>query len=135
MNDRKYPNGNGDERPPIVPRRAPLQMVRPEADEEIKHHLSLVVDNQVAIVTRLDQQNIDMVAIGLAVGRLETEHRREMGSVPDLVERAVEAHDTAQDAETWRWIKKNATKIVVGVLIAIGALIGAGWLGRLTGKG
>jgi len=101
---------------PLVPRRTPLSLAEPNGGVSLQAKLDIIVENQVAIVTRLDQQNVDMVALGLAMGRIESDHRRKFESVPEIVDERMAAHDETAELQRWRGIKAGWRKVALEVL-------------------
>jgi hypothetical protein len=113
MNDnRRDGNGNGHDDAPFkapVPRRPILRIHQPGPGDTTTQRLQNLVDNQVAIVTRLDQMNVDMVALGLGQGRIETilrDHRGKLESVPEIIDETLTHREESAELRRWRGIKR-----------------------------
>jgi hypothetical protein len=97
--------------------------------EDLDRRLTEVVNAQLDMSEKIGRLAGEIGAMHTIVRELRITHRQHQDSVPDLVDELVRQHDTEHEAATWRWIKKNATKVMVGVLIA---LVGAELVMRIV---
>ena len=97
--------------------------------EDLDRRLTQVVDAQLAMSEQFGRLAAEISVMHALIRELRVTHRQHQDSVPDLVDELVRQHDTEHEAATWRWIKKNATKVMVGVLIA---LVGAELVMRIV---
>lgn len=103
-------------------------------DHEITHddldrRITQVIDAQLDMSHQIGSVAAELSRMHVMIGEIRAVHREHQDSVPDLVDELVRQHDTEHEAATWRWIKKNATKVMVGVLIA---LVGAELVMRIV---
>ena len=97
--------------------------------EDLDRRITQVIDAQLAMSQQIGSIAAELSRMHAMIGEIRAVHREHQDSVPDLVDELVRQHDTEHEAATWRWIKKNATKVMVGVLIA---LVGAELMMRIV---
>jgi hypothetical protein len=102
--------------------------------ETLEHRIVLTVDGQLEHSQQMGRVIAAITGLERALAELRAEmagHRGQFESVPEIIDERIQLHDTREQADTWRWIKRNATKIGVGIAITMG---GAELVLRLMGK-